>query len=455
MAGRPSAEVFGRVCALVDEAEEAAPGLYGQRWRGYLLGHMGRWQARHCAVALERREEAERVAERPWAELVKGVDLTRFDLSDREDVSWVAGELRERFPGLEHLGVVWCSIRKAAVARACEAGVFDGLRSVSFARVGLHVATLGVVLDRLEARGEVEHLSVVDCGMSKAPIERILETSLAPRLRTLALSGNAKFNSRHARALAARAGEFEALERLELAGCSVVRTGAKLLAAADWPDSLTHMNMNQNGIQADGIFALLEHGRLGLLVEEGSERALDLSRQQIGDAAFEAIVDAGVLEGVGRLSLFDCELTSLEPLRRAEGLERVRELDLFENEWGESEDGSALLEAIEVMEQLESLRVQREGLGEAFVERLLEWPGSQRMRRIVFEHYATCTARDVEAALAWGRGRELDRFVMFSLLPSDLPLTERALRSKMFTTNRRLRHTAPEIVIHADWLVRG
>jgi hypothetical protein len=436
MAGRPSAEVFGRVCRLIDRAEEAAPGLYAERWRGYLLGHMGRWQARHCAVVLEQREEAERVAGRPWAELVKGVELERFDLSDREDVSWVAGELRERFPGLEHLGVARTSIRKAAVELACEEGVFDGLRSLSFEQVGLHHVTLEVVMDRLEARDELEHLRFAGCAMGSSQFERIIGTSLAPRLRSLGMPEHAKFKAPMAAALADRAAAFEVLERLDLRACAVAGGGAEALANADWPDTFAYLDLKENTLRGKGIKALAARGLLGCLLEEDGEKTLDLGRQQIGNAGLQVVVGSGVLDGVVHLNLWGCNLTSLEALREAEGLEQLRELNLGGNEWADREDGGALLEVIARMERLESLSVARRGLGEDFVARLLAGPGVACLRELEFEYWATCTEVDLRAVLDWDGLEGLERLEMSVELPPEHELIARVERTGWFRAVR-------------------
>ena len=445
---RPGADAFARICALIDEAEAAAPGLYASRWREYLASHLASWQPRQCAVKIEQSEQGAAAASAPWADLVKGVDLVRFDLSRAADVDWVASELREAFPLLEHLGLVEAVVRKSAIASACELGVFDELRSLSFDDCGLHLSTLTVLLERLEAREEVEHLRFAHCSMGVPQLERICATTLAPRLRSLGLPVHAKFRADQAKVLASRAPEFVALERLGLSNCMVAGAGAKALAEASWGDSFKHLNLNRNGIRGMGVKALAERGLLGSIVEEGGERTLDLMGQQIGNKALQIVVDSGVLEGVEHLNLWDCNLTTLESLSAAEGLEKVRSLNLYGSHWADREDGTALLEAISRMENLERLTVARRGLSEDFVERLCANTGARHLTSLEFDHYATCSPRDLEAVLGWSRFSELEHLVMELVLPDGDELIARAVETGRF--HGRHRSHRGDVVLSAD-----
>jgi hypothetical protein len=444
MSRRPSAEAFARVCALVDEAEEAAPGLYAERWRGYLLGHLGRWQPRHRTVVLRERAAAEAASAAPWAELVEGVDLEHFDLNSAADVDWIAGELRGRFPEMEHLGVRTTSMKKAAIVRSCEAGVFDGLRSLVFDRCEVRPVTLEVLMGRLEENDELEHLVFDWCGFGAPQIERVSGTTLAPRLKTLGMPNTERFKPPQAAELARLAPEFEVLERLELRACSLAGAGTKSIAMADWSDTLARMDLGYNGIRGVGVQALIDSGRMEMLFDEGDERSLNLLGQRIGNKGLEALVAAGLLEGIGRLDLRGCNLTRLSALTDIEDLSALRGLRVVGNAWATREDGAALLSVLERARALEELSVERCGLPGSFVADLLATPAAETLRDVRLTSGRHGRREDLEALLAWDR---LDEVALgFTLLlPARDPLIARAELSGRFVA-RAPRYDGMQIV---------
>jgi hypothetical protein len=346
---RASAEGFAQILGVVERAEEAAPGLYAERWADWLGANLARWAPRHRVVAFGSVAQGEELAARPWADLITGVELRTFDLTaSRDDLRWLEGDMRARFPNLTHLGIADVAMRKPQLAALCESGLFDGMTSVSVARCGLRLPTFSMLMDRLERSPEITSLRFEECALGPKQLGRVCESSLLGGLRELALTHHDRHNAKDSEAqLAEVAGELTSLEVLDLTSCNAGWDASKTFADAAWPGTLERIVYAGNRLGLRGMREWVRSGRMDLLLDRERDTRLDLRGHIIRPKGLAALTESDVLGQLEELVLGACLLTHVRPLLECDALGELRTLDLGSNdlfEEGTTQDVLALLE---------------------------------------------------------------------------------------------------------------
>ena len=436
MEGRPSAEAFGRVCALVDEVEEAAPGLYAERWEGYLSGHLARWPASACSVTLRKMEQLDDVLGSPWRGLVRGVDLhVFFELSSRAHTDWLSGTLRGAYPELEHLGIAFAHVRKKEVQRACQDGVFDGLRSLAFGECTLKMPTFGVLVDHLGEAGTLRRLESSACVVGDREVAHLVDSALAGQLEHLDLRWNQGIKNGGFEALAGGAPRFEALKTLNLDGTSGSAVGMAALGRASWGEAFESLALPHEGMRAVGLEGFVDGESLGLLFDRWAGRVvLELSYQGLKDEGVEVLARSAELAEVDVLRLEEDRITTLAALAASPYIEGIEEWHLYGNAL-KAKHAASVLEVVR-RARPRVLDLGGAALGDAFVEELCgmsEADGLERLRLTSRKGYGE---RALEAILGWPRAAEVESFVATFDVPSGSEVLARALETGRFEVLR-------------------
>lgn len=372
----PAQERFAAICRFIQATEERAPGLYEEHMRAYVEDHLARWPAT-CRLLRLHERHVEEVARTPWGALARGLELRSSNLED-------IASAREHFPALEHLSLRRFPMRKKELEAATSQGLFEGLGSISLWPNAVSAASFALLIERLEALDELEHLRLNHCSLNAKRLPALLDSGLPGRLRTLGLSDNRGLKSAGGEAIAACAAQCERLERLELRGCGLTGKAIKALASADWPDGLAHMALAKNPMKTRGLKALAEAGRLALLIDRQGPPSLDLSEQPMDVKGLRLLMHADALEGIERLNLSQCHLEDIEALATSPHLGSLRRLDLSYNGLNVDPDNAARLLTIVERARLEALILESpRNLGDAFVVELLAHPGAAELDVLV------------------------------------------------------------------------
>ncbi len=345
---RASAEGFTKILGLVERAEEVAPGLYADQWADWLHANLERWAPRHRVVAFGSVAQGEELSGCPWADLIAGVELRTFDLTGGDDLRWLEGDMRERFPNLTHLGIADFVMRKPQLKALCDSGLFDGMTSVSVTRCGLRLPTFSMMMDRLERSDGLTALRFEECALGPKQLERVCASSCLGDLRELALTHHTRHNAKDSEArLAGVAGALSKLEVLDLTDCNAGWDASKTLANAPWSDTLERIVYTDNRLGMRGMKEWVKSGRMDLLLDRETRTRLDLYGQIIRPKGLAALATSDVLSQVEELSIGACLLVHIRPLLESDTLGKLHTLDLSANELfeeGTMDDLVALVE---------------------------------------------------------------------------------------------------------------
>ncbi len=448
VSGRPSEGAFSRVCDVIDEAEEAAPGLHASRWREYVASQLERWPASMRVVGLPRESDDDdldsyrwrdelrscwEASEGAWSELVRGVTLRAFDLTSEEMSGWLARDLREIFPLLEHLGFAYLFVRKKELERACEAGVFDGLSSLSISDGDLRPTTFETFMGHLERLGTLRRLELESCRLGPHQLERLCLSSLVPGLEVLSLSGNGSLKNEGFGHLAEAAPRFESLRELRLDWLTISAKSAVALAGADWAPTLERISFENSGIKGTGLKGFVDAGRIGLLAREvGGVVSLDLANQELKDRGVVALACCEELTRVESLSLFGNGITKLARLASSPYIEDIRGWDLSGNEFADEEARHVL--AIALRSRPRALALNGMMLGDAFLVDLFAMGESSELEALNISTSPGYGAAGLEALLDWPRLSELTGLQCVFRVERETELVARALATGLFET---------------------
>jgi hypothetical protein len=452
---RPSAEAFARVCALVEQAEAAAPGLYAERWAAYLAGSLERWPSSTRSVKLTSKEQAEEVARAPWSDLVRGVAIQRFlELKEAADTRWLVEEFRAEMPWLEHIGFEYTLVRKREVERACEVGVFVGLTSLGFDECDLRVPTLDVLLTHLDGLGALRRLAMTWCYMGPKQLRRLLESELIGQLEHLDLSNNRSFKVDGFAALAEAAPRFAALRTLALNGMEPPAKGMALVGGAAWPDALERIEVTGNAMGPTGLKGFVETGALWRLFgRRGEEVALNLRYQSLGNRGVKVLAGSPELAEVEALSLDWNDILDLGPLARSPYVGALRAWSLRGNESGEALAQGALELARRTRPRRLDLRECE--LGDAFVEGLCGMEESRELEVLLIDGYEPFGEAALEALMSWPRLDALERFSCTFEVPEGSAAATWAMRDARVQVTTRDAAAQETVMVSATWSGNG